>query len=190
MGDHGIDLSVPGEPFVIFARSDDASFHGGGSEGGGDGGGGAGSDGGVVVRLAAEALTDKGRLFREFARELRFPSYFGHNWDALVDCLGDLHPHFDGAWPSLVLIESADVVVVTDHFALLVDVLCDGAWQANLQLDADDEPNGRESYPLRFVFLMDRFDPGLITRRLRSRPQLVVSESVGRLLVTSNPNAG
>ena len=29
-------------------------------------------------------------LFERFAHALRFPEWFGHNWDALADCLCDL----------------------------------------------------------------------------------------------------
>jgi RNAse (barnase) inhibitor barstar len=34
--------------------------------------------------------TDKAGLLARIAVELRFPAWFGHNWDALSDCLCDL----------------------------------------------------------------------------------------------------
>jgi RNAse (barnase) inhibitor barstar len=34
-------------------------------------------------------LRDETSLFREMARALEFPDYFGHNWDAVVECLRD-----------------------------------------------------------------------------------------------------
>jgi RNAse (barnase) inhibitor barstar len=35
-------------------------------------------------------LETKADLFNFLAREIPLPDYFGHNWDALEECLGDL----------------------------------------------------------------------------------------------------
>jgi hypothetical protein len=42
------------------------------------------------ARLDLEAFHGKADLLVGLAHELRFPSWFGHNWDALADCLDDL----------------------------------------------------------------------------------------------------
>jgi RNAse (barnase) inhibitor barstar len=34
---------------------------------------------------------DRQRLFITLQQQLRFPYYFGHNWDALYECLRDFH---------------------------------------------------------------------------------------------------
>lgn len=41
-----------------------------------------------VVRLRS-CINTKEELFEEFAESANFPGYFGHNWDALFDCLLD-----------------------------------------------------------------------------------------------------
>jgi len=36
-------------------------------------------------------VVNESELFRDFYEKLKFPGYFGFNWDALWDCLRDLH---------------------------------------------------------------------------------------------------
>jgi RNAse (barnase) inhibitor barstar len=41
-------------------------------------------------RVDLAACTDKDALLQRIAASLAFPDWFGHNWDALADCLADL----------------------------------------------------------------------------------------------------
>ena len=44
----------------------------------------------TVVHLDGTKITSKESFLKEIAEALEFPDYFGHNWDALEDCLRDL----------------------------------------------------------------------------------------------------
>lgn len=44
----------------------------------------------VLVRIDLDGCDSKAECLARVAAALRFPSWFGHNWDALADCLGDL----------------------------------------------------------------------------------------------------
>jgi RNAse (barnase) inhibitor barstar len=69
-------------------------------------------------------------LFAEFARALDFPDYFGHNWDALEECLADLE--WLPAKGYILLITDAEGVL-PDHeeeYETLLEILRDAgeAW--------------------------------------------------------------
>jgi len=43
----------------------------------------------IIVRIP-RGVRSKQKLFSIYAAALRFPKYFGRNWDAFEECLGDL----------------------------------------------------------------------------------------------------
>lgn len=60
--------------------------------------------------IDGEKARDKAGLLREAAVALRFPSYFGGNWDALLDCLRSL-PEFNPAGGyALVILNSGSLL--------------------------------------------------------------------------------
>lgn len=52
-----------------------------------------------------EAGTDKASTLANFARDLRLPDWFGHNYDALYDCLLGLD--LDGEHPIDIVVDHA-----------------------------------------------------------------------------------
>jgi RNAse (barnase) inhibitor barstar len=44
----------------------------------------------VFVYIDGDKIDDKKLFFQEVALKMRFPAYFGFNWDAFRDCITDL----------------------------------------------------------------------------------------------------
>ena len=44
----------------------------------------------LVFRVDLTKAENKAALLEAVGRTMRFPEWFGHNWDALMDCLADL----------------------------------------------------------------------------------------------------
>lgn len=59
--------------------------------------------------LDGRTMVNKQSVLEETARVMSFPDYYGHNWDALEECITDL------SW-----IEESGCVLLYDHAAVLV----------------------------------------------------------------------
>jgi len=92
----------------------------------------AGAAGLDRVSISLAGVTAKDALLERFAAALAFPDWFGGNWDALEDCLGDLSWRAETA--HLLVIEGFEALqtAARDDFRVLLDLLADIAddWSA------------------------------------------------------------
>ncbi|MFJ2967290.1 barstar family protein [Streptomyces collinus] len=61
------------------------------------------------ARMQGQQMRDSDGVFTQFYEALRLPDYFGWNWNALRDCLTDLH--WISAKHFLLTIDDADAVL-------------------------------------------------------------------------------
>jgi RNAse (barnase) inhibitor barstar len=76
-----------------------------------------------IVIVNALRIIDRHGFFQLFSERLKFPDYFGNNWDAFYDGLTDL------SWlknrNSLIVIENYDLLQARDFSASFLDILSD-----------------------------------------------------------------
>ena len=86
----------------------------------------------VMARVDLAGCVDVSTLFARFARALRFPEWFGHNWDALADSLGDLSWLPGSGYVLLIENASGWRAAAGDDAAILLAILNDAAatWAA------------------------------------------------------------
>jgi Barstar (barnase inhibitor) len=101
--------------------------------------------GGELFELDGELMSETAGLMAEFARVLRFPDYFGKNWDALSDCLTDLSWFDDNR---------SHFVVAIDHWDYCASPMLQEILQETVILWADSET------PLYVLLCSDQRDIG------------------------------
>ena len=82
-GNFKLNLGDPGAAAVFLIGEDDPAAIDALDES-------ARASGALVLRTSLRDCRDKDDLLRRLADTFDLPDYFGHNWDALSDCLGDL----------------------------------------------------------------------------------------------------
>lgn len=94
------------------------------------------AEGFAVVEFNAENLLTKENIFAEFEKRLSFPGYFGHNWDAMDECLADLPDWLEAKGYLLVIRNASLLNSRPDLNKMLRDVLA----TASKRLEAYPEP--------------------------------------------------
>uniref|UniRef100_A0AAU2VK54 Barstar family protein n=1 Tax=Streptomyces sp. NBC_00008 TaxID=2903610 RepID=A0AAU2VK54_9ACTN len=91
-----------------------------------------------VARLSGHDMLDEVSVFQTFWESLKFPEYFGWNWNAFYDCLRDLQ------WLSsdyhVLVIECAESVLSEDSVAREEFFGC--LWRAGQQWSYTKRPEG------------------------------------------------
>jgi RNAse (barnase) inhibitor barstar len=64
------------------------------------------ANGFAPFRIDLKGVMDKDALLTAIAQAMHFPDWFGHNWDALADCLTDLDWHAASGY--VILLEHCD----------------------------------------------------------------------------------
>ena len=128
--------------------------------------------GGLVKTVDGGNVLGEAELFAEFARVFMFPSYFGHNWDALVECLDELHGDWHGRTDVVGVLESADRLLATDYLPLLVSVLCQAATRANAFVDDEGFPEDEPPIALHFILTCEAESMSAIAEVLQNSDPL------------------
>lgn len=89
----------------------------------------------AVFQIDLSAVTNKNLLLAGIAEAMDFPDWFGQNWDALADALGDLEWQAGAGW--LVVLQHADQINSQAHedFVTALSVLAAAAdeWRSRHQ---------------------------------------------------------
>ncbi len=76
-----------------------------------------------IFYIDGHQIVERANLFHQFATIMQFPEYFGHNWDALEDCLTDLF-HEDAVDRQLIILDRLDEFAIDDshQWSMLLEI--------------------------------------------------------------------
>lgn len=88
-----------------------------------------------IVILDGAEMTGRDRLHDYLSHELRLPEYYGHNLDALYDCLGELGPH------THIILVNADILRsnLGEYGERLIEVFRESAVPGSVHFAVDGE---------------------------------------------------
>ncbi|MFF5853549.1 barstar family protein [[Kitasatospora] papulosa] len=116
-----------------------------------------------VARLNGQDMTDEISTFEKFYSALKFPEYFGWNWDAFYDCLRDLQ------WLSvdyhILIIDSADSALRQDSDARTE--FFRSLWRAGKRWSYTKRPEGVTLSRFSVVLSCDQESASNLARDLR-----------------------
>jgi RNAse (barnase) inhibitor barstar len=120
-----------------------------------------------VLRVRGTKSPDDKCFFDELSAALHFPYYFGHNWDAVGDCITDLNWLRGSSF--LIVFDSAEYLLSQSErgFRILLRVLADahGVWHRET---ADFGVRGRQPMTLQSVFACHPDYVDRLTHRMRA----------------------
>ncbi len=132
-----------------------------------------------IKTISGKKCKTKAGLLDEFSRVFSFPDYFGHNWDALEECLADLD--WLPAKGYLVVVTDADQVLTKpdeeDDFETFVEILSEAGEAWSLKESEDATGNGLPFHAVLTVSERHRrtrhnwFAPPLAMERKASPPK-------------------
>lgn len=115
-----------------------------------------------VAYLNGQDMTDEMTTFQHFWEVLKFPDYFGWNWNAFYDCLRDLQ------WLSsdrhVLIIKSADNILSEDDIAR--EAFFASLWRAGHRWSYTKRPEGVTLSKLSIILSCDRESAPSLARRL------------------------
>ncbi|MFI1652473.1 barstar family protein [Streptomyces avidinii] len=105
-----------------------------------------------VARLNGQEMPDEVSTFQHFSEVLKFPEYFGWNWNAFYDCVRDLH--WLSADNRILIIESAESILSQNGDSRKKFFGC--LWRAGQRWSYTKRPEGATLTKLSVVLSCDK----------------------------------